>query len=102
MRPHDVHKQDTFDNYVSRLLNYWVYAFAPPKNGRSLLFEKITHKTTNPLLWLNLALAIVRWSFRNLILESIDLAFQPVLYFSDFDLYPTDVTYKGLHQSIIC
>ena len=101
MSPHDVHKHDTFDNYVSRLFNNWVFAFPLPENGRVLLFEQITHKTNKPLLWLNLALAIVRWSFRNLILESIDLAFQPVLYFSDVDLYPTYVTDKMLHQSFI-
>jgi RNA polymerase sigma-70 factor (ECF subfamily) len=66
------------------------------------LFEQIAHKRDNPFLWLNLALTIIRWSFRNLVLEPIDIALQPVLYFSDVDLYPTYVTHKGIHHAFIC
>jgi hypothetical protein len=78
-----------------------VCAFPLPNKGRALLLEQITHKTKTPFLWLNLALALIRWSFRTLILEPIDIAFQPVLYFSDVDLYPIYVTDKMLHQSFI-
>jgi len=89
MRRREVYKHDAFDNYISRLFSNWVFAFPLPKNGRVLLFEQITNKRDNPFLWLNLALSIIRWSFRNLILEPIDIAFQPVLYFSDVDMYYT-------------
>lgn len=101
MRRREVYKHDAFDSHVSRLFKSWVVTFSLPNNGRALLLERITHKPSNPFLWLNFALAIIRWSFRNLILEPIDIAFQPVLYFSDFDLYPIYVTDKMLHQSFI-
>jgi hypothetical protein len=71
---------------MSRLFKNWASAFPPPKNGRALLYEQIPHQTNNPFLWLNLALAIIRWSFRNLIIEPVDLTFQPVLYFSEIDM----------------
>ena len=102
MRRHEGYKHDAFDNYLSRLLIQWVFAFPLPKNGRTRLIEQITHQTPHPFLWPNLALTIMRWSFRNLILEPIDIVFQPVLYFSDADIYPTYVTFKGLHQTFIC
>ena len=101
MKRRDLYKHDTFDNYASRLLKHWVLAFPLPVNGRALLFVRIAQETKDPILWLNVSLAILRWSFRNLILEPIDIALQPVLYFSDVDPYPTYVTFKVLHQSFI-
>ena len=92
MRRREVYKHDAFDSYVSRLFKNWAFAFPLPVNGRALLLGQIAQKTNDPFLWLNLALVILRWSFRNLILEPIDIAFQPVLYFSDVDLYPNYVT----------
>jgi len=86
MRQREVYKHGAFDSYVSRLFKNWVFAFPLPNNGRALLLEQTTHKTNNPFLWLNLALAIIRWSFRNLIIEPVDLTFQPVLYFSEINM----------------
>ena len=102
MRRREVIMSDTFDRYMSHLFKNWAFAFPLPKNGRALLYEQIAHKKDNPFRWLNLALVIIRWSFRNLVLEPIDIAFQPVLYFSDIDLYPTYVTHKGIHHAFIC
>ncbi len=101
MRRREVYKHDAFDNYASRLLKNWAFTFPLPVNGRALLFVHIAQNTKDPFLWLNLVLAILRWSFRNLILEPIDIVFQPVLYFSGVDLYPTYVADKMLHQSFI-
>ncbi len=101
MRQREVYKHDAFDSYVSRLFKNWAFEFPLPNNGRRLLLNQVKYRANNPFLWFNLPLAIVRWSFRNLILEPIDIAFQPVLYFSDVDLYPTYVTDKMLHQSFI-
>lgn len=94
MRRREVYEHDAFDSYVSRLFTNWAIAFPLPKNGRALLFEQIMQKTSNPFLWWNLALVIIRWSFRNLILKPIDSAFQPVLYFSDVDSYPANVIHR--------
>jgi hypothetical protein len=94
MRRRDLHKHDASDNYVSRLLKHWAFAFPLPVNGRALLFEQITQETSNPFLWWNLAFVIIRWFFRNLILKPIDSAFQPVLYFSDVDSYPAYVIHR--------
>ncbi|MGB2895300.1 MAG: hypothetical protein WBB65_03935 [Anaerolineales bacterium] len=101
MRRREVYKHDVFDSYVSRLFKNWAFEFPLPKNGRLLLLKQVKQTTDNPFLWFYLPLAVARWSFRNLILEPIDIAFQPVLYFSDVDLYPTYVTDKMLHQSFI-
>ncbi len=92
MRPREVYKSDTFDRYMSRLFKNWACAFPLPKNGRALLFEQTMQETNNPFLWWNLALVIIRWSFRNLVLEPIDIAFQPVLYSYDVDWYPAYIT----------
>lgn len=92
MRRREEYKHDAYDNYVSRLFKNWAFAFPLPKNGRGLLIEKITHKAENPFLWWNLALVIIRWSFRKLILEPIDIAFQPMLYSYDVDRYSTYIT----------
>jgi len=102
MRRRDLHKHDASDNYVSHLLKHWVLAFPLPVNGRALLFVQIAQETKDPILWLNVVLAILRWSFRNLILEPIDIALQPVLYFSDLDMYPTYITHKGINQHFLC
>jgi hypothetical protein len=101
MRRREVYKHDAFDNYVNRLLHNWVISFPLPSNGRALLLEHITHEASYSSLWMDLPFAILRWTFRNLILAPIDIAFQPVLYFSDVDLYPTYVADKMLHQSFI-
>ncbi len=92
MKRREGFNHDAYDNYVSRLFKNWASAFPPPKNGRALLIEQTMQETSNPFLWWNLALVIIRWSFRNLVLEPIDIAFQPVLYFSDVDRYPTYIT----------
>jgi hypothetical protein len=89
MRRREVFIHDAFDRYVSRMIKNWVFASPLPSNGRALLFEQITRTTNDPILWANLALAIIRWLFRNLILKPIDIAFQPVLYFSEADMYYT-------------
>ena len=102
MKRRDLYKHDAFDNYVSRLLKHWTFAFPLPVNGRALLFVQIAQETKDPILWLNVVLAILRWSFRNLILEPIDIALQPVLYFSDLDLCPSYMTHKGINQHFLC
>jgi len=94
MKRREEYIHDAFDSYVGRFFKNWVLAFPLPVNGRVLLLEQITQKTKGPFLWLNLALAIIRWSFRKLILQPIDIAFQPVLYSSDIGLYPTYVIHK--------
>ena len=96
MKRREVYKHDPFDNYASRVLKHWVFAFPLPVNGRALLFVQIAQKTKDPILWLNVVLAILRWSFRNLILEPIDIALQPVLYFSDVDSVPAHVIHRDL------
>jgi hypothetical protein len=102
MRRRDTYKHDAFDNYASRLLKNWAFTYPSPVNGRALLFVHIAQSTKDPFLWLNVALAILRWSFRNLILEPIDIALQPVLYFSDLDMYPSYINHKGINQHFLC
>ena len=102
MRRRDVYKHDAFDNYAGRLLKHWAFELPLPVNGRARLFVQIAQETKDPILWLNVVLAILRWSFRNLILEPIDIALQPVLYFSDLDMYPTYLTHKGINQHFLC
>ena len=91
----------SFDRYLSQLLNGWTVAYPMPVDGRAKLLDQATHQRNYPRLWLDVAFAISRWSFRNFILEPIDIALQPVLYFSEVDLYPTYVADKMLHQSFI-
>ena len=104
MRRRDVFIDDEFDTNVSRLFNQWVLAFSPPKNGRALLFEQIMQKTSNPYIGWNIALVIIRWFFRNLILKPIDGIFQPVLYFSDVYAYPAHVIHRdsSIIHLLIC
>ena len=94
MRRREVYKHGAFDNYASRVLKHWAFEFPLPVNGRALLFVQIAQETKDPIPWLNVVLAILRWFFRNLILKPIDSAFQPVLYFSDVDSYPAYVIYR--------
>lgn len=101
MKRREVYKHDAFDSYVSRLFHSWVISFQLPSNGRALLLGHITHEVSHPSPWIDLPFAILRWTFRNLILAPIDIAFQPVLCFSGVDLYPTYVADKMLHQSFI-
>ena len=95
MRRREVYQHDAFDNYSSRLLKHWVLAFPLPVNGRALLFVQIAQEAKDPILWLNVVLAILRWFLRNLILEPIDIALQPVLYSADVGLNPTYVIHRN-------
>ena len=66
MRRRDVHKHDSFDRYLSRLLNSWVFEFPLPVDGRVELLTQAASKQISPYSGQHRILATLLALFRRI------------------------------------